>query len=223
MKRIILQHWAGELTEVVTASSQNIERYATQVGADYRLLRKYPFSKRLTPPCQKLHMLAEEFDDYDVVVMLDADMFTPVGMAEDVFELKGVGWNHKSAHRRVMGCLPELTSAEAPFWGGAIYRLEHGLRRLLRAEIDDQEMQQFTTREYSEDEGIMHRLAMRAGIPVKGAYIDQRWCQASFAPNPLGAAIIHMRSTVRNRPGYPGNGRDKTANFHHFKAQGVIE
>jgi hypothetical protein len=222
VRRLILQHWAGEIPEIVHLSQENVSNYAMRVGADYQLLRGYPFDDRLSAPCQKIHMLAVEFDGYDVVVMLDADMFVVKGLQEDVFDLSGIGMHHPKAHRRVLRVLPHLISPTAPFWGGAIYRLERDLRLRLRAEMDFDELRQFKTRTESEDEGIMHRLATRAGIPAEGAYIGYRWCYGNFEPHPERAAIIHMRHTLRNRRNHPADGRDKLANYYHLRDQGVL-
>ena len=76
MKNIILQHWSGELNELTKLSSKSISEYAEMVGADYELVLGDQFtSLSVRPELQKLLMLDERWDDYDNLVMVDADMF----------------------------------------------------------------------------------------------------------------------------------------------------
>jgi hypothetical protein len=121
-----------------------------------------------------------------------------------------------------MSRLPRLTSATAPFWGGAVYRLPRVVRQRLRSEFDIEEAVQFNSRADSEDEGIMHRLAMRSGMTATGRYLGYRWSCSSFETDET-TAFIHMRNTLRDRPGHPANGRDKLANYHHLCSRGIVE
>lgn len=224
MRRLILQHWAGDVTPLVALSSANVRHYAMRVGADYELLGGYIFDKRLRAQCQKLHMLSEEFDEWDVVVMLDADAFTVKGNTRDIFDETGIGRRHAKAHRKVCRNLPGLTSPANPYWGGSIYRLDLAMRQRLRVQYIWLEAVQFNFKRCGDDEGIMHRLAMRADVPVEGAYLDNTiWCHGHFLPGAEAAAILHIRDTTTDRPGYPANGRDKLANYHHLKEQGILE
>ena len=75
MKNIILQHWTGPLGELEKLSSENIKEYAKKCGADYELLRGSQVDVGLSSQSQKMCMLSEKYDDYDTVVMMDADMF----------------------------------------------------------------------------------------------------------------------------------------------------
>ena len=63
--------------------------YADMIDADYKLIRGKPFRQNLTNACQKVHMIDEEFDEWDNVLMLDIDMFRPRNMSANVFEEKG--------------------------------------------------------------------------------------------------------------------------------------
>ena len=76
MKNILLQHWAGDMDELTRLSVSNISKYAKHCDAEYRLLEGMLFNPKLSPQCQKLFMLDPLFDEYDMVVMVDADMFT---------------------------------------------------------------------------------------------------------------------------------------------------
>ena len=87
MKNIILQHWSGELSELAILSSKSISEYAKMVGADYELVLGDQFtSMDVRPELQKLLMLDERWDDYDNLVMVDADMFVRKGCSENIFE-----------------------------------------------------------------------------------------------------------------------------------------
>ena len=91
MKNIILQHFDGELRELDKKSIDNIRQYADRIGAEYKLIRGKPFNDSLTSPCQKVHMINEEWDQYSNVLLLDIDMFAPFGMNINIFEQTGVG------------------------------------------------------------------------------------------------------------------------------------
>lgn len=181
------------MDELGNRSSANIAAYAARIGADYRLLRGNVFRQRLTAPCQKLYMLDAVFDDYDMVVMLDMDMFAVTGLAENVFtDVAGSGLFSNYTDKIFLRCLathPDLTDERYAYWGGAIYRLSLALRKLLRAQIVEEELDRFDLT--FKDEGIMHRLAVRA--KVLQDRIPDRWCQCSYLPNPQKAAMIHIR------------------------------
>ena len=91
MKNLIIQHFDGELRDLDKLSIKNIQEYAEMVGAEYQLIRGKPFRKHLTSPCQKVHMINQEFDEYDQVLMLDIDMFAPKNMNVNIFKQEGVG------------------------------------------------------------------------------------------------------------------------------------
>jgi hypothetical protein len=215
---IILQHWAGEMSELGLLSSLNIADYAARVGAEYRLLRGNVFRQHLTAPCQKLYMLDAAFDDYDMVVMLDMDMFAVTGLTENVFlDVSGAGLFSdytKTVFRRCIATHPDVTDSRYAYWGGAIYRLTLELRRRLRAQIVEAELDQFDNT--FKDEGIMHRLAVRARVPQDR--IPDRWCQCSYLPNPESAAMIHIRTKVT--PAGPKVA--KLENYEKLRVAGII-
>jgi len=148
-KNIILQHYNGTLGPLEELSSQNIQKYAQLIGADYRLMTGKPFREFLNNPCQKLVMLDEQFDDWDNVLMLDIDMFTVKHTLENVFDTPGVGlhvppWQPK-LHARIVAEFRDVASSKHPYWGGAIYKLSKDLRKQLRDKIgkDDSWMMRF--------------------------------------------------------------------------------
>ena len=163
----------------------------------YRLLRGNVFHPTLSAPCQKIFMLNEEFDGYDMVIMLDADMFVRAGMTENVFtDVDGIGRHtaiQSMLHRKLVQRHPSLASLSHPYWGGAIYRLEKSLRQRLRAEITESELLPFSNG--FEDEGIMNRLATRADIQITDdTYLPgHRWDSGNFEDGVESSAFIHIR------------------------------
>lgn len=222
MKNIILQHWTGELNELVKLSSSNILKYAKKVGAEYKFLRGNIFRPNLAPPCQKLYMLDEVFDEYDIVVMLDPDMFTRKGMEENIFDenIQGIGMFtdfQAGLFKTLQRKYPHLTSPDYPYWGGAIYKLSRKLRQTLRVHIRDNEMKQFSGG--FNDEGIMHRLSMLAKIEKTKLPGGRKWCHGSYEDGIETAAMIHIRTKVGPR----GPKRPKIENYRALVKKGLIE
>ena len=205
---IILQHWTGEMDELGLLSSANIKRYAERIGAEYRLLRGNVFNPNLTPPCQKIYMLAAEFDGYENMLMVDMDMFAVKDLAENVFEVPGTGLFSSYTQRIFNRCLeqhPKHTDKRFAYWGGAIYKMGLELRRKLRAHLPGADIGRFSHSFH--DEGIIHHLAMKAGITQDR--MPDRWCQCSYLPNPENAAMIHVRTKVTPK----GPNRSKMENY----------
>lgn len=220
---IILQHFDGDLRELDLLSIENIKAYAKLVDADYKLIRGKPFRKGLTAPCQKVYMLNEEFDQYDQVLMLDIDMFTPIGMTENVFNLDGIGLYEdvqKRLHTRLAQNLPMQASLKTPYWGGAIYKLNGEARAKLRSALGDNEswMNEYNRPYNYEDEGIMHSLAFKSGYNPQTPYLDKKWCQCSFLPNPHKAGFIHIRTKVTPQ----GPKREKIENYQALRDKGIL-
>jgi hypothetical protein len=224
LRNIILQHFDGELRELDKLSIANIQRYAAMVGAEYKLVTGKPFNKNLTAPCQKVHMLNQMFDTYDTVLMLDIDMFAPKGMNENVFNLPGVGLYHtvqQEKHTQLVRLYGLLGNINAPYWGGAIYKMDRPLRQKLREDLKTNTswMLNFSRPYHFEDEGIMHVLANKAGIKPEGTYLDPKWCQCSFLPNPEKAGFIHIRTKITPQ----GPKREKIENYKALVNSGIIE
>ena len=197
--------------------------YADMVDADYKLLLGKPFRENLTNACQKVHMLHEEFDDYDNVLMLDIDMFRPEAMRLNIFDQPGIGLYadvQQNLHRRLIQWYPMLGSMDAPYWGGAIYKMDRLTRQTLRKQLGGNEgwMQNFNKPYNYEDEGIMHVLAMRSGMKFKEPYLDRKWCQCSFLPNPERAGFIHVRTKITPQ----GPKREKMLNWKELVDKKII-
>lgn len=220
MTNIILQHFDGELRELDKLSMVNIQQYAKMVGADYRLITGRPFREHLTSPCQKVHMLDSEFDNYDDMLMLDIDMFAPKNLTENIFEQKGIGLYAEVQQRLHSRLALQGGSLLYPYWGGAIYKLSLEHRQHLRKGLGGNEkwMKDFNVPYRYEDEGIMHMLAKMTNFKPKNAYIDRKWCQCSFLPNPKKAGFIHIRTKVTPN----GPKRDKIENYKALVDQGVL-
>lgn len=222
MKKLILQHWTGEMNELGNCSSANISKYAQKLGADYKLLRGNVFRPGLTSPCQKLYMLDEIFDEYDVVVMLDIDMFTRKGMEDDIFDenIDGVGMStdfQEHLFKGVQRRHPTLTDPNHTYWGGAIWKLTREVRQKLRVHINEKEMQQFSGN--FEDEGIMHRLGALAKLKKQKLPGDRKWCHGSYENGIEHAALIHIRTKIAPT----GPKRDKIVNYRDLIKRGLIE
>jgi hypothetical protein len=220
---IILQHFDGELRELDQLSIQNIKQYAQMVGAEYKLVKGKPFNQNLTAPCQKVYMIEKEFDIYDNVLMLDIDMFAPKGMTENIFDLSGVGLYHtvqQRLHKQLVELYPMLGNINAPYWGGAIYKMNRTLRQRLRGGLNTNQswMLKFNKLYHFEDEGIMHVLANRAGVKPEGTYLDPKWCQCSFLPNPEKAGFIHIRTKITPQ----GPKREKIQNYQDLVNKGIL-
>jgi len=222
MKNIILQHWTGELGELEKLSKASIEAYAEECGADYRLLRGSVFDKSLSSQSQKLAMLTEEFDEYDIVVMMDTDMFRRKGATKNIFtDETGVGRHYgiqptlvKNLQRR----FPFLGDPAYAYWGGSIYRLSREMRQKLRKHYNISEAIQFNNN-YN-DEGVMHRLAVLAGVKNDSKYyLDrQQWNHSSFDEGVEQAEIIHIRPKVKQG----GPKRPKIENYRSLVERGII-
>ncbi|WP_372742590.1 hypothetical protein [Neptunomonas sp.] len=168
-------------------------------------------------------MLDEEFDDYDMVVMLDPDMFVRKGMDNNILtDVTGIGM-HNDVQTRVFNGLrrkhPSLMDPKYPFWGGAIYRLTRDQRQRLRKNIREDEIICFGRKQWEgEDEGIMHRLATLAQMEI--SYIPGwEWCHCSYRDGVERSSMIHVRTKVTAA----GPKRTKIENYRDLVERGLIE
>jgi hypothetical protein len=221
MKKIIMQHYTGDLSDIAKLSIENIRLYAKKIGADYKFITGNLFHPTLSSPCQKMHILDEIFDDYDVTVIMDTDMFVTKKNKLSIFDdTEGIGI-YSNDQKRVFSLFkkrhPNFANSSYPYLGGCIWRMNVDLRRMLRKHIVEDEILQFD--KSFEDEAIFHRLATRAGLKQYNT-LEEKWGYGSFYPNLDEQAIIHIRPKV-----YPGNKhitRTKMENYTVIKDQGVI-
>lgn len=219
VKNIILQHYNGSLGELEELSVKNIQKYAKLIGADYQLILGKPFNPNLIDTCQKVIMIDERFDDWDNVLMVDADVFAKKNLNKNIFDAVGIGvhsepWQPK-LHKRIFLEHPSIASLQNPYWGGALYKMSRDLRKQLRDQIGENTewMNPFNKRFNFEDEGIFHVLATKANISLENAYIDQKWCYCSYLPNLKLANMIH----IRKKPLV-----DKIDNYKILLSKGII-
>ena len=223
MKNIILQHYTGELGELEKLSQKNIQEYAKACGAEYKLIQGNAFHPHLSHPCQKMVMLSPEFDEYDIVVMIDIDMFTRKGMTGNIFtDVSGIGMYtefQQNLHKGLQRNFSHLIDLKYGYWGGAIWRLEKEWRVNLRKFINMDEMVQFN--KGFEDEGMMARLATLAKIPNNAQVLPGgfRWCHCSYREGIENAEMIHIRPKVTPI----GPKRTKIENYREMVKRGLIE
>lgn len=224
MKNIILQHFTGEIKELEKLSIENIKKYAFNIKADYELILGQIFRSHLTTPCQKIYLLDKVFDNYNVVCMLDIDMFVPHSLTENVFDYPGIGL-HEETQKRLLRTLtnryPAISSVNYPYWGGAIYKMNQDTRKILRSGLggDESWMENYNKRYNFGDEGIMHTLAYKTNFNPKNPYLNKKWCQCSFLPNLEKAGFIHIRTKITPT----GPKREKIENLKHLISEGIIK
>ena len=218
MKNIILQHYTGILGTLQKLSITNIRSYAERIGADYRFLEGQVFDSRFSSPCQKMIMLDACWDEYDMVVMMDTDMFAVNGLQESVFtSAKGTGLFTPYTEKIFSKCRrmhPTLCDPRYAYWGGCLWRLPRELRTKFRQHIDIEELKAFSSN--FEDEGIMHRLAVKTKTPQDA--LPHEWSYCSYLPEPGLSKIVHIRD--KTCEGGPRLG--KLANYHMLNMAGVL-
>lgn len=220
---ILLQHWHGEVTDVELQSWESMARYAASVGAEHRVLRGEPIAGVTNPQMHKLHMLSEEFDGYDLLVMVDSDMFARES-AENVFEATGVGvcgdlqrTLRDSCRRRVPHRFRKARAAD--YYGGAVYRLTREQRISLRLHLNAGVMRDFDEYNRGCDEGVMHYLATREGFVGRGLSGGDLWACSSYSRDAGLAHFVHVRRRMREGS---EQRRDKTVALRELREAGVL-
>ena len=218
MRNIILQHFTGKLRTLDKISVENISAYAERIGVEYQFVEGQVFREHLTPPCQKVHILDEKWDEYDDVLMLDIDMFVTKNLRLNVFKAEGVGL-FADVQKRLKNRLVQhgRIESESAYFGGAIYKLTKQQRQSLRDGIpeDNSWMDPYNEAYQFEDEGIMSELFHRTD--TQWSNLDQKWCQDSYMPEHK-AGMIHVRTKIKPE----GPKREKIDNFYDLQMRGVI-
>lgn len=219
MKNLIIQHFepfredaieqmkrtGKSLPYIVEHSVNNIRAYAEHVGAEYKLLDGEPFQSGLRGQCQKCCAINEEYDDYDVVVVLDTDKFmTKKGWDQNIFEAEGIAC-FDDIHRKTIlpkFCheFPRISNMDYPIWSGACYVMPREFRQLMRKQINPAMRKVFeaiSPRPYV-DEGIFHVLCHKAKFKLD-KYLDERWDYSSYLPDPQDAYMLHIRHKPKTR------------------------
>lgn len=215
------------MNELVEKSTESVRKYAESIGAEYEFLRGIVFrpdlAHKMDYPCQKLIYLDEKYDDYDYVVMVDADMFVSVNCNQNIFtDDIGIGRHtdiQTGLRRNLVGLYPHLGSTEAPYFGGSIFRLSREVRKAFRSQLTDEILMTFARRYH--DEGVMHVLANKCGMKHTddGVYLQgQKWNYSSFEPTVDEANFIHIRTKVTPQ----GPKREKIENYRALVKTGLI-
>lgn len=226
MGNIILQHWSGVVDDLVDASTKSIEQYSKEIGVEYAFIRGIVFKPHLinamTLPYQKLHYLDEKFDEYDDLVMVDADMFVRKGCTSDIFQDKGIG-RHTAIQTKLREGLvrnyPQWGNPEAPYWGGSVIKLTREQRKSFRSVLTDEICSVFGSS--YQDEGVLHVLAnqlkMKHDDPE--TYLTgQLWNYSSFEPDVEKANFIHIRTKITPN----GPKTNKINNYRSLVRKGLI-
>ena len=69
-----------------------------------------------------------------------------------------------------------------------------------------------------EDEGIIHTLAVKSNFRPREPYLNKKWCQCSFLPNPENAGFIHVRTKITPQ----GPKREKLVNYNELVEKGIL-
>lgn len=220
MKRLILQHYTGPTKMLERLSIANIRKFAERTGADYRFLSGNVFSDELSPPMQKLVMLDERFDDYDVVVMMDTDMFVRKGLEEDLFRQEGIGVSGAFQRRLKWAMIRKMKGLvhwRYPYWNGSLWKLDRWHRQTFRSHLAKVDLERYSNGRL-EDEGVMHQLARHSGFTGGILPGGDRWAMSSWSEEIDTAALIHIRpNIVRN-----GAKRPKIETLRDFVDRGLI-
>jgi hypothetical protein len=191
------------------------------MGAEYLFLEGNVFSENLSPPMQKLFMLDKKFDEYDTVVMLDADMFTKSGLAENLLEQPGIGVSGYTQRRlkwKHLRTFSGLIHWRYPYWNGSLWKLTLKQRQMFRRNINKVDLQKYSNGRL-EDEGVMHQLARHSKFSGGVLPGGEKWAMSSWWDNLEDGAMFHIRPRVRKK----GPKRSKLENLRTLVDRGLIE
>jgi hypothetical protein len=221
LKRLVLQHYTGALGELEHCSVSNIRDFANTWGADYQFLEGNLFSEKLSPPMQKLIILDERFDDYDVVVMMDADMFVRKGLNEDLFAQPGIGVSGAFQRRLKWAFIRKMKGLvhwRYPYWNGSLWKLDRQQRQMFRSKLHLVDMMKYSNGRL-EDEGVMHQLARHSRFTDGILPGGDKWAMSSWSNEIDKAALIHIRPQIVRQ----GPKRPKIETLREFISKGLIE
>lgn len=221
-RNLVLQHWQGPVDSLVSYSRNRMAEYAQRVGADYVFLSGTPWDLRLSPQMQKLIALHTMWDHYDLVVCADADIIPRLGSKADIFHDETGYGRHFGIQNHLVKQLekkhPRLADSNFAYWGGSVYRFPREIRLVLRSNYKFREAKKFSGG--FNDEGALHRMAMRAGLRNEAEYYfdGQRWNHSSYEPGIESADWIHVRP--RLNPSGPKVA--KSVSFNLLREDGLV-
>lgn len=216
---LLLQHWHGELGELERASMMAMSQYAAEHGAEYELVQGEPLGPGLAVQMHKLHALDARFDTYDVVAMTDMDMFPRVEASESIFNATGLGvmtQTQTTLRANLHSRMPGIADPACDYYGGAVYRLERGIRIRMREHLKRALLPILNAR--YQDEGVMHILASKLGLRGFVLGDGERWAMSSYDPHIEQAHFIHVRTKVKPE----GPKRTKLENLRALRERWLI-
>ena len=153
--------------------------YAAMVGADHQF---HDYKPKMTdnPYYEVFAIFSEEYDDYDTILAVDADIIPAIGLTENIFDWSGNWatrdidhWKQKRATR-----MPVYDSIGG---NGGVYKFTRKERQRMRPYLSEV----FKTNQmdrHGQDEYGMHVLLHYAGMI--GEPLDVRWNERWVKKNP---------------------------------------
>lgn len=91
MANLIYQYWDGELRVGCKAGVENMKRYATHIGAEYKFEHNPNYFANLTEKYSRYYgafkpIYDPTFHEYDNVLFADTDIFAVDGLQDNIFE-----------------------------------------------------------------------------------------------------------------------------------------
>ena len=212
MTNLILQYYDGLKTPESKVSIAHMQKYAEMMGVEYKLLDGRPFMPEIRFQGKKafrnqcLAALNQEFDDYEIIVVVDTDMVlakrenTPNIFTDET----GIGILTDDIKNTILaklrGRFPTLSNNIHMFGDGSVWRLERHIRQRLREEIDIRDITGLGNSEFA-DRGIMHRLCALANIKaIDENILSQKWSYSSYLPKASqNGVFIHLRKTTPDK------------------------
>jgi len=219
MANLILQHWNNlngkSMPEWASCATQTIRKYSQSIGVEYRLIDGWPMGEFRGAVSQKLALILEEYDEYDQVLMLDADMIATRHI-DDVFQYEGIGRLHLKAMSSQQATKqgkywPNLYRQGEPLFFGNFIKLTREERQALRKHIPSEEMcnenmsdpslSRFKTSMPPNDEQQMHWMIHQSGILKDKKQLmvpHDRFCDLPEEAHPQ-ATMMHYCNSRKNQ------------------------
>lgn len=165
---LIMQHWNGDLPRWAQVAERTVRDYASDISAEYELVRGHPLGEAMGPNPQKLCYLLEKYDKYEYTLMLDMDVIA-TKQRYDVFDIPQIGVLHRRAMRddgssMTPTAAPELYKKGEYIFFGNFIKLHRDQRVALREYLDIDYIAPRTLNKYAGDETVLHYLIHKSGI-----------------------------------------------------------
>ena len=192
MANLIWQAAVGEgyiNQPMVQAGIRHTKKWAERIGADYILYTgDYRFKGK--PTGVKMHSFDPEYDDYDLVFVLDVDML-PTERAPDIFETIKPG----QLLTAMRNCGQATPTVQRPSGGSILYTRE---MRLKVREVWDKYAHHLDG-SHCQDEAFIQHICQGEGITLWGRE-SQNWDCFPAAPRcPIDEAyLIHYAARAKH-------------------------